>query len=342
MLSGVRLTPHTSSAQGRYGNASGLTHANCSGICSPGQWCPEGTVVPNPCSPGFYCPAQSIAEQPCPAVRVAARGCPLLCLSSHPCAVPTAGPVRGGCHGRRPRLHRSLPNRALLPLQHVGPFPMPAGQLRLLTVVDHRLLRRAVLTRLLLLVWYCHSVTVLTGLLLPGCRRSAATLRHSTCCACCVSKSRPLAHCVSFQGRYGSAPMEEDAACTGTCPSGHYCPTNSSVPIPCPAGRFRGLPAGESEDDCSVCPPGTACVEDGLSAPVPCDAGFHSNVTARVTPCTDPCTVGHFCPNATGACVQWQPPPLRSSRLPRSVLAHVFPFFCAQLCQYPALRAGTA
>jgi hypothetical protein len=37
------------------------------------------------------------------------------------------------------------------------------------------------------------------------------------------------------------------------CPLGHFCPTNSSVPLPCPPGSFMNHTMAET---CYQCPPG--------------------------------------------------------------------------------------
>ena len=40
------------------------------------------------------------------------------------------------------------------------------------------------------------------------------------------------------------------------CPSGHYCPAQSSTPTPCPIGYYYGLEGATQETDCIICTKG--------------------------------------------------------------------------------------
>ncbi|EGD79005.1 hypothetical protein PTSG_01976 [Salpingoeca rosetta] len=103
------------------------------------------------------------------------------------------------------------------------------------------------------------------------------------------------------------------------CPTGHYCPAESSEPVPCAAGFYNALPASDDPTDCSICPAGYWCRYEGTSdfSDVPCPQGYYcpvgtttpracppgtwSNETAAMSAddCQE-CPAGFFCPeNAT-------------------------------------------
>lgn len=56
-------------------------------------------------------------------------------------------------------------------------------------------------------------------------------------------------------GTYGNAPNLTSAACSGDCPPGHYCPTATVHPIPCPNGTYLEEPPvlGTSRASCVPC-----------------------------------------------------------------------------------------
>lgn len=59
---------------GTYGNASGLQTSHCTGRCVPGEYCPEGSVVPTLCPKGSYCPTGEVYFKCPPGVYGAMRG----------------------------------------------------------------------------------------------------------------------------------------------------------------------------------------------------------------------------------------------------------------------------
>lgn len=78
-----------------------------------------------------------------------------------------------------------------------------------------------------------------------------------------------------------------DALDCKTCPTGYYCPSASTVPTPCPRGRFSGLQGIGSLNECWSCTAGMACPQTGLTyPPVKCAAGYY-------------CPAGSVLPNAT-------------------------------------------
>ncbi|EDV25654.1 uncharacterized protein TRIADDRAFT_55968 [Trichoplax adhaerens] len=109
---------------------------------------------------------------------------------------------------------------------------------------------------------------------------------------CPIGSAKPLG---CSAGTYNS--LKNQAQCL-TCPSGYYCPENSTshTDYPCPAGRY--CPAGTTDpnqylcprgsynpyagknsiSDCLMCPPGKYCEQDGLSQPTGnCSAGYYCN-----------------------------------------------------------------
>ena len=49
------------------------------------------------------------------------------------------------------------------------------------------------------------------------------------------------------------------------CSAGEYCPAGSAQPVKCPAGTFSESWGASSIDDCQPCPPGYACLVEGLT-----------------------------------------------------------------------------
>ena len=69
------------------------------------------------------------------------------------------------------------------------------------------------------------------------------------------------------------------------CTSGNYCPAGASAPLPCPAGTHQNLTMSvmTSVTDCVICPAGTSCFV-GSTKPTPCSPGFF-NPTAQQQQC---------------------------------------------------------
>jgi hypothetical protein len=65
------------------------------------------------------------------------------------------------------------------------------------------------------------------------------------------------------------------------CPSGSYCPANSSAEVKCLKGTFNDQTNGKSFSDCKSCPGGKYCAIDGLTAPTgDIAAGYYSKTGA--------------------------------------------------------------
>lgn len=70
------------------------------------------------------------------------------------------------------------------------------------------------------------------------------------------------------------------------CPSGSYCPVNTSVPTLCNEGTFNALTGQKEPSNCVLCTAGTYCEGSGLSKPTAdCYAGwFCKNGSTKPTP----------------------------------------------------------
>ena len=81
------------------------------------------------------------------------------------------------------------------------------------------------------------------------------------------------------------------------CPVGHFCPSGTGIPVPCPAGKFSGTPKNTRLEDCRDCTPGSYCAGTGNFAPTQkCAAEFYCpGGQSTATPGEYLCTPGHFC-----------------------------------------------
>lgn len=72
------------------------------------------------------------------------------------------------------------------------------------------------------------------------------------------------------------------------CPEGFFCPSNSSIPMPCGVG-LSSPAASLSFADCFSCPAGHWC--PGRTSPLPCRAGTYGNIVGNSnSACTGYCT----------------------------------------------------
>lgn len=79
------------------------------------------------------------------------------------------------------------------------------------------------------------------------------------------------------------------------CPSGSYCPFNTSTPIDCPLGSY--CPQGTRFSTEYLCPVGTFANATNLAAPqncTACTAGKYCSTTGLTQP-TGTCSAGYFC-----------------------------------------------
>ena len=86
------------------------------------------------------------------------------------------------------------------------------------------------------------------------------------------------------------------------CPVGHFCPTGTTSPDPCPSGTFANTTGGRMLSDCLDCTPGMYCENQQLSQPTGyCSAGYYCSLKAKTSTPSDGitgrnCTPGHYCP----------------------------------------------
>ena len=103
-----------------------------------------------------------------------------------------------------------------------------------------------------------------------------------------------------------------EPAIGGICLFGHYCPSGSGIPLPCPPGEFANqigrsscfvcpgrhyCPLGTENFADYPCPTGYYCPNGTkFSSEYPCPPGTYSNVTHLLSAedCT-PCPPGHYC-----------------------------------------------
>ncbi|KAI8480901.1 hypothetical protein Bbelb_413740, partial [Branchiostoma belcheri] len=81
------------------------------------------------------------------------------------------------------------------------------------------------------------------------------------------------------------------------CPAGHYCPTNTTVPVPCPAGTYSRTAGNDGLSDCLNCTAGFFCEGDGnADVDGPCGEGYYCpSGQATSTPPDFLCPRGHYC-----------------------------------------------
>ena len=98
------------------------------------------------------------------------------------------------------------------------------------------------------------------------------------------------------------------------CTAGNYCPSNSYLPTPCPAGTYVMEERAQREDDCVKCKPGYYCPQGTASPSLECAPGYYclsgaktgtpsveivSNEGESLSPQYGPCPKGSYCPKGT-------------------------------------------
>ncbi|KAK2153850.1 hypothetical protein LSH36_283g03036, partial [Paralvinella palmiformis] len=131
--------------------------------------------------------------------------------------------------------------------------------------------------------YYCPASTVLVPTTQPvpcsvGTFGEREGLSHQDNCTIClagkycngegmVNVSGPITG--GYFSRYGTTtatPMDDDSTVRGQCPKGHYCPTGSEEPIPCPPGTYGFSWRLSSEDLCTPCGAGKYCPSQNMTA----------------------------------------------------------------------------
>ena len=85
------------------------------------------------------------------------------------------------------------------------------------------------------------------------------------------------------------------------CPAGHYCPTGTVFPVPCPEGQFKA--SDGQNTGCDQCTAGQYCHKRGLTAPAgDCLPGFFCPLGSK-SPQENLCTAGTYSDATTGFAV---------------------------------------
>ena len=87
----------------------------------------------------------------------------------------------------------------------------------------------------------------------------------------------------------------------GTCPKGKYCPSGSTLPTACPAGRYGGVTGLENSRCSGPCALGFYCPSSSIySNQSSCPKGRYGNVTGLQTKACNPlCHEGKYCVGQT-------------------------------------------
>eukprot|EP01135_Chromosphaera_perkinsii_P005913 Nk52_evm8s371 gene=Nk52_evmTU8s371 len=118
----------------------------------------------------------------------------------------------------------------------------------------------------------------------------------------------PTADCDPGYFCTGSSTVKNpiDGTMGNICPTGYYCPTGSSVPIACPAGKYQPATGKTQSSDCLDCLPGRYCATTGLANPTgQCAQGYYcTSGKSTDKPAAGLCTKGHYCPAGSPAPVR--------------------------------------
>lgn len=310
---------------GTYGDeVLSLTHSGQCKSCISGSYCPQGSVQPTSCPAGSYNPSTGAAARHECLQCLEGFTCPRTgqfdvndpCEAGHYCPlstiIPTAFPCPAGTYSDRINNTRAE-DCIICPERHACLAGTGGGQQpKLDCIAGH----------------YCPNGTQFQTQFNcpPGTWSGSNSLASSDECTVCETGK----HCIGGQssvsgncsmGYYcplGSFRSDQFACPSGTysnqtnlaaaeecdiCPKGHYCPSASNTPTPCPGGSYAALEGSIdsgtalSWPSCISCPPGYSCVE-GSVTPLPCGIGMHSNIGASA--CLQ-CLAGHFCSSNTTA-----------------------------------------
>ncbi len=253
---------------GTYGSALGLVNISECILCPPGYYCPDGTAgyprAELQCPLGHYCPNGTATqfEHPCPNGYYST----VFGLErSDQCLVCKAGRYCNGGDGVGGQI---CPNGHFCPEMSGDPSPCPNGTYTEATGSED--------------LTYCKSCPA--GYFCP---EGTDTPIH-----CPAGTFNPL---LGQDSQDDCQSCKAGRACTMTaltqpdvlCASGHYCPEGSDKAADpdheCPAGTFTDFHNLTDPSECSMCPPGEACLSG----------------TGGVQRSRLPCAPGHFCPNGT-------------------------------------------
>nr|XP_054760934.1 uncharacterized protein LOC129267226 [Lytechinus pictus] len=292
------------------------------GQCSPGEFCPEGSIEPTSCTRGYYCEEYGMSNVtgPCdpgyyctlgaseatPTDNVTGAVCP----AGHYCPEATYDPIPcpAGYYVNTTRsveLDDCMPCLPGYYCEGTG-LPEPTGPCQA--------------------GYYCpggqNTSQPTEYICTPGHYCEAGSSGLTSCASGTYQDDFGMDSCKSCPaGFYCDATLQNDTFCSHSvqnpqpCPQGHYCPmgTKYSKEFPCPNGTFSDQTNLEEADDCTPCSGGMYCDRESLTAPYgECEAGYYcisgaSSPTPTDGVTGDICPVGTYCP--TGSNKTYDCPP---------------------------------
>ncbi|KAF0699237.1 Aste57867_10202 [Aphanomyces stellatus] len=304
---------------GTFGQMTGLSSKQCSGLCPPGSYCPLASALPTPCPAGVYGATQGLTTANCSAPCPIANYCLQATITPEPCPAGLWGNATG-LTTKQCSLTCTT-STCTLPLCPAGYFcplgtvaPTPCGAVNV----------------------FCPSGSATSTPVAPG-YYTIATPTLDTLDADGYLTGQPLAlaatatrasqrpcelgtYCIQGMkqkcpaGTYGMTPALSSSTCTANCPAGYFCPIGSATyanhpclnaTTYCPAGSSSptGVSAGYStvlatdgrlRMDQIQCPTGSYCTHGVAHS---CPRGTYGSTTGLTTPaCSGPCAPGHICP----------------------------------------------
>ncbi|KAM7082943.1 uncharacterized protein J5F26_014046 [Ciconia maguari] len=267
---------------GKFCQGEGL--ASVSGTCYAGYFCDLGSTQPDHkhCPPGFYCPEGSESPVPCsPGSFNSDSGK----WRSTDCQLCPAGYFCSGSGAHTPELcpagYFCLPGTNFS-TEH----PCPKGTFGPRTGATSESDCEPCPAGM-----YCSA---------PGLSQPSGLCYSGYHCAKGAVSPAPFKHRVesSSLGLPGN----------DICPVGHFCPSGTGYPLPCPPGSFSTIVGLEAEEQCQPCPAGRYCSGAGLSDLAQtslCNAGYVC-LEGNSAPCPSDgihgyrCPRGFYCPVGTG------------------------------------------
>ncbi|KAI4815467.1 hypothetical protein KUCAC02_005611 [Chaenocephalus aceratus] len=295
----VRTSVPKPCPKGTFSTQSGLVDESQCRRCSPGFYCSETglSAVSGACLPGHYCSEGSIVPSPCPSGsyqnEIGGKGkdycktCPLgsfqdvagqkecnPCPPGFHCQSPSPSATRGSSTGVSSPL--PCPAGYICPRES-QPVPCPKGTYSPshgLTSTGECLVCPA--------GQFCGS----EGLIQPSgsCASGFLCLMGATVpnptdnttgspCPPGTFCQQGLRAGDCWPGFY--CDRGSSRADNAFCPAGFFCPSRTSVPIPCPAGTFSSEVANTHQNNCTPCTPGYYCQDAGSVQPALCPVGYY-------------------------------------------------------------------
>ncbi len=293
-------------------------------MCPPGSYCPNGTKTPIPCPAGSYNPVVGSTSPLdclgcpsgfyCPRPGVSSVNISVSCTQGFYCTNRTVTPT-----DQCPRGHRCPPGTG-------EPHPCPSGTYQdelgqhtcktcqagyycggngNVNMTDcppgYFCLNGTVRAN----QYPCPDGTFSTKTQVASAADCTPCLGGQYCLGTGLTAPTGFCHAGYYctQGANTSTPT--DGVTGAACPSGFYCPMNTTVPRACPMGKFSNGLGNTAASDCTDCPPGRYCAETAAQAlslnnSGLCDPGFLCFGGSSSRAPTDnvmgrPCKPGTYC-----------------------------------------------